>query len=196
MQLTQFFFFSASTATIIRLPYVYELTHTEDFLWASIPVAVWSSVEPGLGLVALSLATLRPLFRSCLIRLGLTDPDPSGTTGGFPTKRVLPSTQRYYTQPNGGNGYMVFDKEVQLEGIAPRMGNETYVEAGVQRRDPIENALGKGNSFRLKDRRYDGTNKETQKSPEDDRMSSDKTSDDEIAVTKTMHVTTYWSPSD
>jgi len=143
-------------------------------------------------LVALSLATLRPLFRFCLIRLGLTDPDPSTTVGGFPSKQILPSTQRHYTQPDG---YVVFDKEVQLEGIAQRMGNESHVEAG-QRRDTIENGLGKGNSFRLKDRRYDGSKMATPERLEDDRMSTDKTSDDEIAVTKTTHVTTYWSPSD
>ena len=182
---------SASTATIIRLPYVYELTHTEDFLYASIHVALWSSVEPGLGLVALSLATLRPLFRSCLIRLGLTDPDPSATTAGFPTKPPLPSTQRHYAQANVVNGYVVFDKEVQLEGIAKRMGNESHVEAGLQH-SPTENALGRGDSFRLKS----GANWASRKRPEDDRMSTDKTSDDEIAITKTMRVTTSWSPSD
>ncbi len=162
-------------------------------LHSSIPVALWSSVEPGLGLVALSLATLRPLLRSCLIRLGLTDPDPSTTAAGFPTKRVLPSNQRHYTQPGADNGYVAFDKE--LEGIVQKMGNESHVEAGL-RRDTFENGLGKGNSFRLKDRRYDGSNNATPKRPEDDRMSTDKTSDDEIAVTKTMQVTTYWSPSD
>ena len=88
---------------------------------------------------------------------------------------------------------MVFDKE--LERVAQKMGNESHVEAGL-RRDTVENGLGKGNSFRLKDRLYDRSNTATPKRPEDDRMSTDKTSDDEIAVTKTMQVTTYWSPSD
>jgi hypothetical protein len=75
------------------------------------------------------------------------------------------------------------------------MGNESHVEAGLWP-GSIENALGKGDSFRLKGRRFDGANRATQKRPEDDGMSTDKTSDDEIAVTKTMRVTTTWSPSD
>lgn len=142
-------------------------------------------------MVALSLATLRPLFRSCLIRLGLTDPDPTLPGGGFNTKRAGSSTQRHYAQPNLGNGYVTFDKEMQLEGMTRQMGNESLVEAG-QRRGKIEHGLGKGDSFRLKN----GANWATRKRPEDDRMSTDKTSDDEIAVTKTMRVTTTWSPSD
>ena len=75
--------------------------------------------------------------------------------------------------------------------MVQKLGNESHVEAG-QRRGTIENNLGKVDSFRLKN----GTNWGSRKRPEDDRMSSDKTSDDEIAVTKTMRVTTTWSPSD
>ena len=147
-------------------------------------------------MVALSLATLRPLLRSCLIRLGLTDPDPTTPAVGFsPTKHTLPSNLRHYGQPSADNGYVSFDKEVQLEGIAKRMGNESHVEAG-QRRGPIENAFVKGDSFRLKGHRYDGSNRSNRRRPEDDAISTDKTSDDEIAVTKTMRVTTSWSPSD
>ncbi|ATZ53145.1 hypothetical protein BCIN_09g00320 [Botrytis cinerea B05.10] len=53
----------ASTATIIRIPTVTSLLITEDFLFKSTPLAVWSTVEPGIAIFAASLATLRPLLR-------------------------------------------------------------------------------------------------------------------------------------
>ena len=55
----------ASTATIIRLPYVHTLA-SQDFLYATIDVAIWSTAETGMGITASSLATLRPLFRTFL----------------------------------------------------------------------------------------------------------------------------------
>lgn len=61
----------ASLATIVRVPYVVTLTQTNDFLFATVDVAIWSTVEPGVGITVVSLATLRPLFRSCLERAGL-----------------------------------------------------------------------------------------------------------------------------
>ncbi|TGO91015.1 hypothetical protein BPOR_0042g00010 [Botrytis porri] len=53
----------ASTATIIRIPTVSSILDTDDFLFKSIPLAVWSTVEPGIAIFAASLATLRPLLR-------------------------------------------------------------------------------------------------------------------------------------
>ncbi|KAF7916784.1 uncharacterized protein EAE98_010506 [Botrytis deweyae] len=53
----------ASTATIIRIPTVSTILDREDFLFKSIPLAVWSTVEPGMAIFAASLATLRPLLR-------------------------------------------------------------------------------------------------------------------------------------
>src|ERR1700761_8704457 len=56
----------ASLATIIRVPYVVTLTQTSDFLYATVNVAIWSTVEPGVGITGVCMATLRPLFKSCL----------------------------------------------------------------------------------------------------------------------------------
>ncbi|KAK0118900.1 hypothetical protein ONS96_011977 [Cadophora gregata f. sp. sojae] len=53
----------AGVATMIRVPYIKVLALTEDFLFATTDVAIWSTVEPGLGLCAAGGATLRPLFR-------------------------------------------------------------------------------------------------------------------------------------
>lgn len=54
---------SAGIATMIRVPYIKVLGLTDDFLFATADVAIWSIIEPGLGIVATAAATLRPLFR-------------------------------------------------------------------------------------------------------------------------------------
>lgn len=56
----------ASTATIIRIPYLHTMGNVTDFLYATTDVAIWSGVETGLGITAACLATLRPLFRGWL----------------------------------------------------------------------------------------------------------------------------------
>ena len=58
---------SGSTATIVRMPYIKQLAQ-DDFLYSTTNVAIWSTVEPGIGITAAALATLRPLFRSFLSR--------------------------------------------------------------------------------------------------------------------------------
>lgn len=53
-----------SVASLIRIKYIPGLRTTPDFFSKSIDIAVWSVVEPGIGIFTVSLATLRPLFRS------------------------------------------------------------------------------------------------------------------------------------
>ncbi|KAF3014231.1 hypothetical protein E8E14_009166 [Neopestalotiopsis sp. 37M] len=54
----------ASTATIVRFPYLYSLTDIGDFLYSTADVAIWSTVETGLGITAACVATLRPLLKT------------------------------------------------------------------------------------------------------------------------------------
>lgn len=56
----------ASTATIIRIPYVHTMGDVDDFLYATTDVAIWSCVETGIGITTACLATLRPLLRTWL----------------------------------------------------------------------------------------------------------------------------------
>ncbi|KAF2469809.1 uncharacterized protein BDR25DRAFT_39860 [Lindgomyces ingoldianus] len=49
--------------SIIRFQYVDGLTQIEDFYWNATNVAIWSTVEPGSGIVAGCLATLRPFLK-------------------------------------------------------------------------------------------------------------------------------------
>lgn len=59
-----------STATVVRMFYIHTLTNGPDFLYATTDVAIWSTVEPGVGITASSIATLRPLVRHVLWRMG------------------------------------------------------------------------------------------------------------------------------
>lgn len=52
-----------SLATLIRMPFISNLTHTDDFLYATVDIAIWSIVEPGVGIVAACAATFRPLLQ-------------------------------------------------------------------------------------------------------------------------------------
>ncbi|KAF2097386.1 hypothetical protein NA57DRAFT_77643 [Rhizodiscina lignyota] len=84
----------ASTATIVRVPYLVSLTQTEDFLFATVDVAIWSGVEPGIGITAVSLATLRPLFRSCLSRVGFNSRDYHQSNSNLERSGQLGQVQR------------------------------------------------------------------------------------------------------
>jgi len=80
-------------ATIVRFPYVHTLSNTGDFLYATADIAIWSTVETGLGITACCVATLRPLFRKLLDRtayaVGTGDRPPTNIGWG-----------------NGNNGYI------------------------------------------------------------------------------------------
>ncbi|PQE03090.1 hypothetical protein CJF31_00002940 [Rutstroemia sp. NJR-2017a BVV2] len=65
----------ASSATIVRLPYLQTLNDVDDFLYSTAGVAIWSTLETGIGITASSLATLRPLFQNFF---GISSTGPSG----------------------------------------------------------------------------------------------------------------------
>ncbi|OGE50553.1 hypothetical protein PENARI_c016G09952 [Penicillium arizonense] len=69
----------ASSAVIVRIPFVKTFDDLDDFLYATVQIAYWSNLEVGLGITAGSLATLRPLLRHWLG----THADPS-YSAGFP----------------------------------------------------------------------------------------------------------------
>lgn len=55
--------YSASTATIVRIRYLYTLANVKDFLYTTTDVAIWSTIETGLAIIIAAMATLRPLLR-------------------------------------------------------------------------------------------------------------------------------------
>ncbi|KAJ5960944.1 uncharacterized protein N7479_008094 [Penicillium vulpinum] len=52
----------ASVAVICRIPFL-RFYADENFLYTTYQIAIWSIIETGLGIIAGSLVTLRPLFR-------------------------------------------------------------------------------------------------------------------------------------
>lgn len=54
---------SASSAVIVRLAYIPSFEDPE-FLYATVPIAIWSEVEISLAITAGSLPTLRPLYKA------------------------------------------------------------------------------------------------------------------------------------
>ncbi|KAB2571478.1 hypothetical protein DBV05_g9844 [Lasiodiplodia theobromae] len=53
----------ASTATLVRLRYLFSYNNPTDYLYNIANIAIWSIVESGIGLIAGSLPALRPLLR-------------------------------------------------------------------------------------------------------------------------------------
>lgn len=67
---TDYFITSASAAVVVRSVYLPRFRNP-DFLFATLDIAIWSTVEQGLAISAGSLATLRPLLRVVGWKLGL-----------------------------------------------------------------------------------------------------------------------------
>ncbi|KAH6638620.1 hypothetical protein BKA67DRAFT_588981 [Truncatella angustata] len=61
-----------STATIVRMFYIPDMLNGRDFLWTTTNFAIWSTVEPGIGIIATSIATLRPVLQLVLGKLRLS----------------------------------------------------------------------------------------------------------------------------
>ncbi|KAJ3486784.1 hypothetical protein NLG97_g6544 [Lecanicillium saksenae] len=58
----------ASVATLIRVKFLAGLTETDDLLYSATDALLWTMVEPGVAIIASSLATIRPLLRALKIR--------------------------------------------------------------------------------------------------------------------------------
>ncbi|KAK2047134.1 integral membrane protein [Colletotrichum somersetense] len=54
----------AGVALMVRIPYVRHLAISTDFLYETIDVAIWSVMEPALGIIAATVPSLRPLFQN------------------------------------------------------------------------------------------------------------------------------------
>ncbi|KAI1760064.1 hypothetical protein GGR53DRAFT_526557 [Hypoxylon sp. FL1150] len=92
----------ASSAVVVRCAYFSDL-RDPDFLYSTVDVALWSTVEQGLAISAGSLATLRPLLKQVGYKFGITT-RPSGpgygkmgTTGNIGS-RTEPTSRRRGSQ--------------------------------------------------------------------------------------------------
>ncbi|KAK1973185.1 hypothetical protein LZ30DRAFT_611562, partial [Colletotrichum cereale] len=55
----------AGIIMIIRIPYIKVLEISADFLYQTVDVALWSLLEPSIGIIAGCMATFRPLLNTC-----------------------------------------------------------------------------------------------------------------------------------
>lgn len=69
----------ASCAVAVRMAYL-ENFHSNDFLYSTTDIAIWSQIEMGLAITAGSLATLKPLMKMTMRKLGFTGTGDSGHT--------------------------------------------------------------------------------------------------------------------
>ncbi|KAL6855743.1 hypothetical protein J3F83DRAFT_764119 [Trichoderma novae-zelandiae] len=94
----------ASIATIIRIKYLSTLQDTDDLLFSATAVMIWTIIEPGVAIVASSLATIRPLLRAMKIRgfesTGRTHSAPSAHARYAAEDRPEPTTAGRAYGPN------------------------------------------------------------------------------------------------
>jgi hypothetical protein len=122
---------SASAATIIRFPYVPDLSNTADFLYATTDVAIWSITETGLAITASAAATLRPLFRTFLSRSRLMGGSTKEGSGGWPSSRAG------YLRSGGMSGRRK-DEEIGLRSDVGKNVGVTTVIDGKSMKHSIE----------------------------------------------------------
>ncbi|KAF2495000.1 hypothetical protein BU16DRAFT_562621 [Lophium mytilinum] len=82
---------AASTATLIRLKAIPSYRNANDYLYGIAEIAIWSTVEIGLGIIAGSVATLKPLFN----KVFGSSTDPSSYADGR-TPRPYPGSYRLH----------------------------------------------------------------------------------------------------
>ncbi|ETS73695.1 hypothetical protein PFICI_14641 [Pestalotiopsis fici W106-1] len=111
----------ASTATIVRCFYIKDMLNGQDFLWATTNFAIWSTVEPGVGIIATSIATLRPILRGFLALFGISTTSRSRATPWTPSR-----------------GYIKTDDQ-SISNLRPDIGASTSTAAGGPRRQAQNN---------------------------------------------------------
>jgi len=140
-----------SAATIIRIPYISQLTETTDFLYTTTDVAIWSTVEPGIGITAAAIATLRPLFRRFLNRShlfgGSTPHGVSGNTGSnaWGPKNIHPSRAGYFRK-NSSHANDI--EELGLRSDVKHSGITTIIETGDITGEDSPQRIGRRDSTR------------------------------------------------
>lgn len=117
---------SASSATIVRFPYLHTLTEVSDFLYATSDVAIWSTVETGIGITASAVATLRPLLRS-FFGEGSSAPGHGTSARQFPRSVSNHPKGAGYLRSNGMGGEEAFDMH---ENVGKRIGVTTVIDHG------------------------------------------------------------------
>jgi hypothetical protein len=117
----------ACIATIVRMPFIMDLYHDDDFLYETLEIALWSNVEAGIGIAAACMATLRPLLRKVFGRRASI---------WFPDRQRTPRETKY--APDGNDPTSTGTKSYALENTLPslrpdRTEHYTEISSGSKR---------------------------------------------------------------
>lgn len=124
----------AAITTLIRVRTIDDLSQNADYLYNLTGLIVWSWIEPGVGIIAGSMATLRPLVRVVFERTGISksytkttsaryDPDVNldelrGEAGGTTVTieaRDGPAPARRSLESGQSDGWQSFGSEEHLQ---------------------------------------------------------------------------------
>lgn len=89
---THRFAYSASIATIVRIPFAKGYLDNPDYLYTTVDLGIWGTVEVGVALTASSLATLKPLLKQLRLFKTLSSSERlSSDPDERPTNRMTPA---------------------------------------------------------------------------------------------------------
>ncbi|KAH9214248.1 hypothetical protein DL95DRAFT_389702 [Leptodontidium sp. 2 PMI_412] len=137
----------AGLSVIIRIIYVDSLRDpAEDFTFLTFKVAIWSIIEPAVGIICMAITTYRPLFKSLGDKISQAsrthtttqarDGTVSGKTKTPSASRILPSHSRSrsragYTRTGSLEDAHAFEDVMELDG----MRRQPSVSGGRKKRD-------------------------------------------------------------
>lgn len=102
-------------AQIIRIFYVKRIGITADFLFDTVDTAIWSVIEPSLGIIAGCIATLRPLF----VKFGVS---------------IKKTTKKHGSKPpSSGSGWRVKMHKLSDKALDSSFNSKSAIS---QRREP------------------------------------------------------------
>ncbi|EFR03645.1 integral membrane protein [Nannizzia gypsea CBS 118893] len=93
--------FAVCIAGTFKIYFLYKYNISHDKTWASYPVWISGTIELYLGVIAASLASLKPLFARYLPNIMSTWSSQRGTASGYSNSRGRRADNRY---PNDGGG--------------------------------------------------------------------------------------------
>lgn len=126
-----------SVASLVRIAFVHGLEPTSNFFKTTGHLEFWSVIEAGLGIAAVSLATLRPLFARCLGSARNTYGTPSrrtdvrmrvGTNSDSAMDFAMTDGMGTRSQIQGGARMSISDdgSEVELAQVTVKTVDKTY----------------------------------------------------------------------
>lgn len=107
-----------SVVSLIRIKTVHGLVPGHDFFKSSTETTIWAIIEPGLGIAAASLATLRPILKQCIetTRSGYSGDKSIGKSNRSET-RTGPLNSRSTADRSGFRPFNSTDSEVELTPV-------------------------------------------------------------------------------